>query len=57
MTNCPMNKAGEERLTHATLRRWGEALNAGHPRSLGALLIQYADAWEAEINAEREASK
>lgn len=47
--------AGLERLTIASLRRWGEALNDEQPRSLGERLIQYADSWAAAIEAEREA--
>ena len=38
-------------LTSDSLRKWGEALDAEMPRSIGEALIQFADAWAIELAA------
>ena len=40
-------------LTPDALRKWGEALDAEMPRSIGEALIQFADAWASDRSLRR----
>ena len=40
--------------THQELREWGQSLDMERPQGLGASLMDYADHWRAEVEAETE---